>query len=123
MLIRTEAELKNTRLSQARLESTNSAKLAAQSAGQFPNFDKSYLSNKTTFFQEIFFVTFAALVERLSSVQREREKALATQLRSALEDKEKLQRRLLQNGYKQKGIDFFSTLSHVAKATHTAEVL
>ena len=44
-------------------------------------------------------ITFTALVERLSSVQREREKVLATQLRTALEDKEKLQRRLLQNGY------------------------
>ena len=31
--MRTEAELKATKLSQARSESTNSAKLAAQSAG------------------------------------------------------------------------------------------
>ena len=40
-----------------------------------------------------------ALVERLSSVQREREKALATQLRTALEQKERLQHKLQQHGY------------------------
>lgn len=33
ILMRTEAELKTTQLSQARVESANSAKLAAQSAG------------------------------------------------------------------------------------------
>lgn len=42
---------------------------------------------------------FVALVERLSSVQREREKALATQLRAALEEKEQLQRRFQHHGY------------------------
>ena len=39
-----------------------------------------------------------ALVERLSSVQREREKALAIQLRAALEEKEQLQKRFQHRG-------------------------
>lgn len=42
---------------------------------------------------------YVALVERLSSVQREREKALATQLRAALEEKEQLQKRFQLHGY------------------------
>ena len=41
---------------------------------------------------------YVALVERLSSVQREREKALATQLRAALEEKEQLQKRFQHHG-------------------------
>ena len=47
------------------------------------------------------FFTFAALVERLSSVQHERERALATQLRSALEEPEKALRmvRCLESKY------------------------
>lgn len=46
-------------------------------------------------------VSFVALVERLSSVQHERERALATQLRSALEEREKALRMVhsLENKY------------------------
>lgn len=68
-LAQTEAELQKLRLSQARSEAANSAKMAAQSA---------------------------ILVERLSSVQREREKALAAQLRVALHEKEEALKKVQQ---------------------------
>jgi len=61
-LTETESKLENLKLLQARTEATSSARTAAQRA---------------------------ALVERLSSVQRERERALATQLRTALEERDK----------------------------------
>ena len=46
-------------------------------------------------------ISFVALVERLSCVQHERERALATQLRSALEEREKALRMVhsLENKY------------------------
>lgn len=56
-----ESELQSIKLSQLRLETANSAKAAAQSA---------------------------SLMERLSSVQREREKVLASQLRVALKERQ-----------------------------------
>ena len=95
-LAQTEQKLEDLKLAQARMEANNSARIAAQSAGILLLCTEGFISSvymhwvrmtEDTCRKRQF--TFAALVERLSSVQHERERALATQLRSALEEREK----------------------------------
>lgn len=77
----TESELQSMKLSQLRLETANSARVAAQSA---------------------------TLMERLSSAQREREKVLTTQLRTALKER-------------QDALGMASALQHESKAAENAK--
>ncbi len=82
-----EARLKNNEISQAKDEASSSAKLAAQSAGIVCYYFTSQIYQLTT-------MKHVALVERLSSVQRERERTLATELRKAINEKKELERQL-----------------------------
>ena len=67
---------------------------------QFPSLSKivvlRLLTITTQLLSSIIILSLSVLVERLSSVQREREKALAAQLRVALNEKEEALRRVQQ---------------------------
>jgi len=105
-LAQTEQELEDLKLAQARMEANNSARIAAQSAGIPLVCTEGFICSVYMHWAHgqkymMKSISFVALVERLSSVQHERERALATQLRSALEEREKALRMVhsLENKY------------------------